>query len=108
MRILALLFPALSALITGIEEANDNQKVASEKEEIEKKVDAIWERGKANPQSINTNDCRQVQDFIFLLRSKGPLVPDFLYQWLKPKYQYNMKSAVGEMTDQVNRSDKDN
>jgi hypothetical protein len=99
--LLALFLPALSALITGVEEATENFKLATEKEEIEKKVSSFLEKSREAPSLLSIEDCRKVQDYIFFLRSKSPLVPDMLYQWLKPKYQFDMEAAVANLKDQT-------
>jgi hypothetical protein len=105
--LLAIFLPALSALITGVEEASENFKIATEKEEIEKKVFTLWELGRKDSSALSVEDCRKVQDYIFFLRSRGPLVPDTLYKWLRPKYQYDMETAIDELVDRGTETESD-
>jgi len=95
--LLALLIPSLAALLNGVEVAKAHFKIAEEKERIEKKISAFWRSGLNNPSSITREQCRDVQDCIYTLRSKRPLVPDRWYAWLRDRYQIDMQSAVAQL-----------
>jgi len=95
--LLALLIPSLAALLNGVEAAKEHFKIAEEKERVEKVVSALWKSGLEKPSSISIEECRNVQDCIFALRSKRPLVPDRCYAWLRDRYQIDMQSAVAEL-----------
>jgi len=74
-----------------------SKKEAEEKERIEKKVSAFWRAGLNNPSSVTREQCRDIQDCIYTLRSKRPLVPDRWHDWLRDRYQIDMQSAVAEL-----------
>ena len=95
--LLALLVPSLPALLNGIEVAKAHFNIAEEKERIEKRVSAFWRSGLSDPSSVTREQCRDVQDCIYILRNKRPLVPDRWYDWLRDRYQIDMRSAVAEL-----------
>lgn len=99
--ILALFLPALAAILKGIEISRDHFKIAAEKEKVEKELSALWERGLKNPGLISEDHCRRIQDYIYVLRSQGPLVPDQWYAWLRDKYRIDMQLTVKEMGRQA-------
>lgn len=95
--LLALFLPSLSALLKGIEVSKNHFEIASEKEKTEKQISAVWETGLNNPNSVSQEHCRDIQDFVYILRSKGPLVPDQWYNWLQKSYQVDMEAAVAKL-----------
>lgn len=95
--LLALLIPSLAALLKGVEVARAHFKTAAEKEKIEREISVLWEAGLRDPISVSREQCRCIQDCIYVLRSKGPLVPDKWYTWLRDRYRVDMQSAVAEL-----------
>ena len=95
--VLALLLPSLAALLRGVEVAKKHFEVAAEKEKTEKEVSNLWESGLRDPGSVSKEQCRHVQDCIYVFRSRGPLVPDQWYTWLRERYEIDMESAAAEM-----------
>jgi len=102
--LLALLIPSLAALLKGIEVARAHFKTAAEKERIEIEISVLWETGLKDPTSVSKEQCRRIQDCIYVLRSKGPLVPDQWYTWLRDRYQVDMQSAVAELKSSAERA----
>ena len=89
--------PSLAALLKGGEVAKAHFKIAGEKERIEREISVLWETALKDPASVSRGQCRHIQDCIYVLRSKGPLVPDQWYTWLQDRYQIDMQSAVAEL-----------
>ena len=106
--LLALLIPSLSALLNSAEIARAHFDIADEKERIEKKVLAIWESALNNPSFVTREQCRDIQDCIYILRSKKPLVPDWWYKRLRDRYQIDMQSVVEELKRAAEQRLKDN
>lgn len=96
--LLALLFPSLAALLSGIEIAKTQFSIAEEKFELEKVVSTAWNNGLKDPGTVSLDLCRDIQDSIYGLRNKRHLVPEKLYTWLQDKYEIDMRSAVEEIT----------
>ena len=102
--LLALFVPSLAALLRGVEVAKAHFKTATEKEKIEQEISEIWEAGLRDPTSVSREQCRRIQDCIYVLRSKGPLVPDEWYTWLRDRYQVDMQSAVAQLRTSAERA----
>ena len=83
-----------AALHLGLEISRNQILIADEKEQKERKLNALIEKGLENPDSISVSLCRQIQDFIYSSRIRGSLIPDFYYNLFKEQYEFDMKSAV--------------
>ena len=95
--ILGFFLPSSSAFLQGIEAAKAHFTTAKAKKNKEKEISAIWESGLMNPNLVSQEQCRRIQDCIFLLRSKGPLIPDWWYKLFRTKYEVDMQSVVAEL-----------
>ena len=102
--ILGLFLPSLSAFLQGIEVAKAHFTTAKEQEDKEKESSSLWESGLENPDSVSQEDCRKIQDWIYLRRSTGPLVPDWWYKWLRDKYDIDMRLVVEELKAKVGQA----
>jgi hypothetical protein len=102
--LLALLMPSLAALLKGVEVARAHFRIAVDKERIEREISVLWEAALKNPTLVSREKCRHIQDCIYVLRSKGPLVPDQWYTWLRDRYQVDMKSAVAELRSRAEQA----
>lgn len=107
--ILGILIPSLSAYIHGIEVAKGHFESASDKEELEGKVAEMWERALQDPSSVTVEQCRNLQDRIFISRRDCPLVPDRWYYWSRDKFESDMQNAVRglkrQLQDTLNQRD---
>lgn len=99
--LLALLFPTLPAFLQGTELVRGHWEIAEDKEGLEKVVCNMWEESLAEPSSVTLSDCRCIQDRIYELRCKSPLVPDQWYGLLRKWYQIDMAAAVSSMVAQA-------
>jgi hypothetical protein len=95
--LLVFLIPSLAALLKGIEVVRAHFRIAGEKERIERAISVLWEAGLQDATSVSREECRHIQDCIYVLRRKSPLVPDQWYAWLRDTYRVDMKSAVAEL-----------
>jgi len=87
--LLNLVVPAFPAIFIGADAAyrfNMIAKMQSEKSKIAEEII------KANEVTVQV--CRQMQDFIFLMRSNEAMVPDFVYKKLKNKLDKVMDRVV--------------
>lgn len=101
--LLGLLFPALSAVVEGIELAWDHIRIAAEKEQSASEIFALWEQGLKDHRSVSKTKCRDIQDCIYLYRSNGPLVPDWWYNRLRGTYEVDMYATATKLIAQAER-----
>ena len=92
-----LFLPATSAIAEGIGVAIDHIQLASEKESTSKTILSLWESGIKNSSTVSAAQCRVIQDCIYNYRSKGPLVPNWWYDWLRSRYEVNMQNTAEEL-----------
>jgi hypothetical protein len=101
--LLGLLFPALSAVIEGIEVAWDHFRIANEKEASASEILALWEQGLKDQTCVSRNKCRDIQDCIYLYRSNSPLVPNWWYNRLRNDYEIDMYATTAKLVAQAEK-----
>jgi hypothetical protein len=94
---LAWLLPSLPALTIGIQFMIRHWRIAKDKTEVRERLQGIWEEGMKNPRSINKQHCREIQNCIFTLRCKTSLVPDFVYRYLRDRYEIDMRKGADDL-----------
>lgn len=99
--LLGLLFPALSAVVEGIELAWDHIRIATEKEQSASEIFALWEQSLKDHRNVSKTKCRDIQDCIYLYRSNGPLVPDWWYNRLRDTYEVDMYATATKLIAQA-------
>ena len=103
---LAIVVPMLPALNQGRRLATAHFSSASEKDRIRAEVASLLSEAKKSPHTITAEQCRIVQNRIFDLRSRGPLVPDWWYKRLRDGYEIDMRLTVAELRDDLLQSIK--
>lgn len=100
---LRLLIPSLPVYIHGTEVATRHLRLASEKELFYKRISRLWESLLEDPSAISREECRDIQNCIFIQRSKGILVPDLWYKRLWSKYESDMQRAIKDLRARVSK-----
>ena len=99
--LLKFLIPSSAILVAGIETFRDHLEIATKKQEKEQEVNRLWEQTKQRPESLTLDQCRQLQDYIFSLRSRQPLVSDWWYKMLRGRYERDMRQAADEFSSET-------
>jgi hypothetical protein len=99
--ILRFFNPSLSVLALGLETTWAHFEISNNKQTKEKLINGIWESVKKDPGTLTLEECRQLQDYIFLLRSLDPLVPNWWYRILRRGYDRDMREAIEEFKREV-------
>jgi hypothetical protein len=100
---LAWFLPSLPALVLGAQLTIAHFKTAGEKQEIQRQLQDVWDRGVEDPSAVTKGDCRQIQDCIFAFRAKAPPVPDRVYHFLRSHYEIDMRSGANDLKEQAVR-----
>jgi hypothetical protein len=95
--LLGLLLPSLSANILGIEEVIGHLNISKRKKELEKKIAQLIINAQNDINTLTNKVLREIQDVIFNERLKAPLIPDFIYRKLKPKYSISSKITINDI-----------
>jgi len=102
--ILKFFVPSLSVFVLGAEASKAHLDVAKSKQQKEKEINAMMELSKKQPGSVTTQECRQLQDYIFSLRCKDALVPNWWYRKLRWRYEMDMQKAAEEIGNEASTS----
>ena len=102
--VFGLLLPSLPIILQGIEITTTHFKTADKKKSMEVKISHLWDIALQNLSFVTKEKCRQIQDFIYRLRSEGPLVPDWWYNLLRDKYEIDMCSVIKELKARINEN----
>jgi hypothetical protein len=94
---LAWLLPSLPALTLGMQFMIRHWNIAKDETEVRERLQGIWEEGMDNPESITKQHCREIQNCIYNLRCKTSLVPDFVYRYLRDRYETDMRSGADDL-----------
>jgi len=94
----AILVPALPALLEAIDTYRRHTESVREKTELLAHVeDLLHDKSKATRPTQTVDACRRVQDAIYLLRSTKPLVPDWWYWLWRKRFDMDARAAVHEL-----------
>lgn len=96
--VLAVLLPSLAALHEGWQLATSHRATAHEQERTEREIRQYAQEGGEFP---TVEDCRRIQDTIFLNRRRGPLVPDRWYTWRKSRFEADMQAAAADLSERA-------
>lgn len=90
------LVPSSSFLLLGLETSIQHFEIAFAKRQKEKTLNILWEDSKCDSQKLTKERCRQIQDFLYIQRTTTVLVPDFLYNIMRDKFESDTKVAIDE------------
>jgi hypothetical protein len=96
-----LMLPAMSVYLLGFETFRDMQRTAQGRRQLEGEVEDMIERELAAPGSISDENLRDVQDRLFLIRSRPGSVPQWLYDWIRVGFQEDMTEAIDDRKAQI-------
>lgn len=88
-----LALPSLPALLDASEHALDHFKASRERDSVEADIDDALVR------DLGRADLRAIQDELFMLRRNAPLVPEWYYKRLRPKFEEDMKYAARQRAE---------
>lgn len=97
----ALMVPAMSAYLLGFETFRDMQRTALGRRQLEGEIEDMIERELATRGCISDERLRDIQDRLFLLRSRPGAVPQWLYDWVRVGFQEDMAEAVSDYKDKI-------
>ncbi len=98
----AILVPALPALLEAIDTYKRYTESAQEKVELLARIEDLLQ-DKRNPTRLaqTIDECRRIQDAIYILRSTRPLVPDWWYELWRKKFDIDARAAVQDLKRRI-------
>lgn len=100
--VVAIVVPALPALLEGIDTYRRHNESAESKERLQEHVTDLLEKRDSMPPADLVGECRRIQDSIFVLRSTRPLVPNWWYELRRKDHEAAMRAAVERLRDKGN------
>lgn len=95
--LLAWFFPSLPATLLGLKLSYSHFCSARDRENTKEKLQSIWEESIKRPRYLTPALCREIQNCIFIIRSTNPPVPDFIYSFLRTRYEIDMRSGASDL-----------
>lgn len=96
--LVAILVPALPALLEAIDTYKRHTESAREKTDLLEHVDdLLHDKTVIGLPSQAVDECRRVQDAIYVLRSTKPLVPDWWYRLWRNRFDVDARAAVEDL-----------
>jgi hypothetical protein len=103
--ILFIIFPCAPVIQWTLNNINTNNASIKNLERLNSLINSTWEKLKGGS-SIEDCTIRQIQDGIFINRRGNPLIPDFVYNLLRDKFEKQMHYSVTELLKEINSSKK--
>lgn len=97
--LIGLILPSLSANILGIEEAIGHLSISKRKKDLSNKLVTLINQVRNENRIIENTDLRDIQNVIFEERLKAPLIPDFIFNFLKKKYSNNSIVSIQDILE---------
>lgn len=93
--VFTLLIPASSLFLAVIQTAKNHYAQVSREQSLVNDIDAML----AASSPATFENCRQIQDIIFLTRCSDSLVPDYFYERLRKKFTEKMNEVNLELSE---------
>lgn len=97
---LTLFLPSSSLYLIAFEVFKDNYDLLSLRQKLEDKIAKLLSKGKG-AKTINLKVCRDIQDDLYRLRSKGALIPNWFYFLFRDSFETDMQKATKILTKDI-------
>ena len=88
----SFIIPISSILFLGFETGIGNLKLAEKKEKYSGEIESI-----IGLPGTSLEECRQIQDKIFIMRNSSSLVIESMYNWLKERFEENTRKTLKKL-----------
>lgn len=99
--LVAILVPALPALLEAIDTYKRHTESAQEKAELLAYITTVFDRARTAQSAILVDECRHIQDAIYITRSTRPLVPDWWHRVWRSRYDADARAAVEDLKKRI-------
>lgn len=90
----SLILPSLPALLESGDIRRRHYETAAFRERLARDIDNLATADKGAMSVISDEQCRHIQDCLYLTRSQRPLVPNWLYVRRRERYTIDMQETV--------------
>jgi hypothetical protein len=99
--LLGLVVPSLAVTVEGFDSAKDHRRIANDKEETAAKIQNMWNERLKDLKKLTTVQCRSVQDCLYNSRNQSALVPEWIFNLLRNRYEKDMHDSAAALRAQV-------
>jgi SMODS-associating 4TM effector domain len=96
--LVTIALPSLPAFLDASEVSRGHAVAANHRQLLEDHLDELLRDGRGDRQ-----DMREVQDQLFNLRREAPLVPQWFYNVIRPRYEDEMQFAAKRLAERAGR-----
>jgi hypothetical protein len=91
--------PLLPALQHTIKTFKAHRRAEAEQERFLEELSSTWNEGVANSGSLPDAKLRRVQDRLLMLRREQTPVPDYIYRWLRSRFEVAMRDGTRRLVN---------
>lgn len=89
-----IFLPSAPAFLETVDLARRHWQHAASRQQIEHKINDLWQVYSAQPDTVSVTDCREIQDSAYLLRRDGPRVPQLFYRLRRISSEANTRAGT--------------
>jgi hypothetical protein len=99
--LLVFVVPGLPAFIAGIELTLSNWRTAQIRDQLVSMWNRVWRRALVDPTAVNQSELRQIQDAIYVCRTRTTQVPNWLQKLKRSKYEADSDASLDHFKRQI-------
>lgn len=97
--LIKIFLPSAPAFLDTVELVRKHWRHADARQQVEHKINDLWQAYASRPSRLPVDDCREVQDAAFMLRRDGPRVPHLFYKLRRATSEANTKAGATALQD---------
>jgi hypothetical protein len=92
--LIKIFLPSAPAFLDSVDLARQHYQRAGSRQQVEDKINDLWEAHKTQPDTLPVAACREIQDAAYLLRRDGPGVPQLFYKLRRKSSEANTQAGA--------------
>ncbi|GAA4469113.1 S-4TM family putative pore-forming effector [Phytohabitans houttuyneae] len=100
-----IFLPSAPAFLDSVELARLHWQHATARQQVEHKINDLWQAYITQPETVTVAECREIQDSAYLLRRDGPRVPQLFYKLRRAASEANTKAGTEALRNEGREPD---
>ena len=101
---LTVILPFMPVLTLSVKLYNDHTASIKNLESLKSYLTTLWSSALSGTAANLETDLRRVQDKIYLNRKSNPLIPERIYDYLRPELEQQMYYCVGDLVEEYRKA----
>ena len=102
--LLTVALPFMPVLILSVKLFNDHNSAIKNLESLKTNLKTIWSEVLSGTATNSERTIRQIQDKIYLNRRSNPLIPEKIYDYLRPQLEKQMYYCVDDLVEEYKKA----